>query len=420
MPSPAAQIQPTASPDAAASADGARDGMPAPHLEAGHQWALGGQITTRHLLVRKLTDVIVLPPGKIGANERGFAADILIRTLRHTDIEARADVARRLAAIGDIPLHLQRYLMLSEIASAAPMLQARVTVPDTLLMEAAKIGYEHRRLIMRRDNLTGAIADTLILHGEADIIRHLLENDEIQLSEAAMDKLVRLARTDHALRDRLLGRMELRLDQALLIYWWMDTRQRKALLKRFMTDRSLIQDAMHELFVATFARENPDLVVKASLKLIDRRHRPRGRNGETVTMDVVEKTLTAARCNPTSEFCHAVGLLAGVSTQTAEMVLFDQSGESFAILCKSAGVSRSSYRAIISDTSFAEEGSHTILSEDKIEDLVGVFDSIARDYSRTILRYWDWRADLFAALNDPDQGDAPDHYAGQDQYFGAL
>ena len=239
------------------------------------------------------------------------------------------------------------------------------------------------------------------------------------LSEQAIDLIVRKSRTEENLRDPLLHRLELRCDQAFIMYWWMNTQQRKQLLRRFMTDRSVLQEAMHELFVATYTHDNPDQLVKANLKLIDRRHRPRGRNGEMVTMDLVQRTLTAARCQPTKDYSHAVGLLAGVSTETAELVLFDVSGESFAIICKSIGLSRDAYRTVISDNTFADEDSTAILDDDKIEDLVGVFDSIARDFSRTILRYWDWKTDDQAGFDDEFEAAAPQESVSG-AYFGAL
>ncbi|NHK29554.1 DUF2336 domain-containing protein [Parvularcula flava] len=383
----------------------------------GEQLTLSGQMTTRMALVRKLTDIVVLPLGKISGNERSFAADILIRTLLNVDTPARVEVAHRLAGITDIPRHLQRYLMTSDIEIARPMLETRTHVPETMLMEAAACSREHRQIIMRRDDLTPAVADALIRHGEGDIMRRLLDKDEVLLSDQAMTTIIHKSRTDEHLREPLLKRLELRPDQAFVMYWWMNTSQRKHLLKRFMTDRSVIQEAMHELFVVTFTSDNPDTVVKSSLKLIDRRHRPRGRNGEMVTMDIVQKTLTAARCQPTHEFAHAVGLLAGVSTDTAEMVLFDVTGVSFAIICKSIGLSRSAFREVISDSRFADEGSSAILNEDQVDDLVGIFDSIARDFSRTILRYWDWKTDMFVIgeeqLAQNGQSDVHKTYFGE-------
>lgn len=388
-------------------------------VPAGQQLAPNGQITTRQMFMRKLTDIVVLPLGKVSGNERAFAADILIRTMQSAETPIRAEVSHRLAGISDIPRHLLRWLILDDIEVAEPLLHARIGYDESLLMEAAECSYKHRWLIKHRDDITSAIADVLVRHSETDILRHLLGNHDIRLSEQSMESLIERSRTDASLRDLLLRRLELRIDQAFIMYWWMDTAQRKHLLKRFMTDRSVIQEAMHELFVVTFTSETPDLLVKSSLKLIDRRHRPRGRNGEMVTMDIVQTTLTAARCQPTHEFTHAVGLLAGISQETSQRALFDASGESFAILCKSIGLSRGAFREIISDNRFAEPDSVAILTEEKIEDLVGVFDSISRDFSRTILRYWDWKSDVLAATGELAPGEIlPDKQ--NHPYFGAL
>jgi len=119
--------------------------------------------------------------------------------------------------------------------------------------------------------------------------------------------------------------------------------------------------------------------------MMDRRHRPRGVNGEAVSMDVVIKTLRVARKYPTQEVIHATGLIAGVSRELAARILRDPTGEPYAVMCKSLGVPRGKFFEAVSDPS-----GENPFTEDRAEDLLGIFDSMARDFSRAVLRYWDW------------------------------
>ncbi|HOP18833.1 MAG TPA: DUF2336 domain-containing protein, partial [Amphiplicatus sp.] len=127
----------------------------------------------------------------------------------------------------------------------------------------------------------------------------------------------------------------------------------------------------------------PDPIVKEILTMLDRRHRPRGLNGETVTMDVVKRTLAASRDYPAQEITLAVSMIAGISLELAARILRDASGEPFAVTCKSLGVSRGDFYEMITNGGGALPTEHA-------DELLAVFDSISRDFSRAILRYWDW------------------------------
>ncbi len=354
--------------------------------------------TTRRELLGKLADVLALPTGRQTLNERAFTADILGALLAGTEEPARIDVARRLAGLPTVPPSLLRRLLLDEAPVAAPLLKGVPNLPEMLLVEAAGIGAEHRALIAERDDITGAVADALLERDETSVAQRILERENLVLSPLRLDHLVQRTQHDVALRDPLLKRPELQPAQGFTMFWWCDASTRRRVLSRFSLDRSVLQDSLQSLFVNVFTDPAPDPLVKNMLKLIDRRHRPRGKNGETVTVEVVERTLTAARARPTGELCEAVGLLAGVGTDTATRALLDPGGEPFAILAKSAGVSRSAFSAIQRDaalmTSREAEGPH--FGEARQEELLEVFDSIARDYSRTILRYWDWRPEAAA------------------------
>ena len=174
-----------------------------------------------------------------------------------------------------------------------------------------------------RDDVSSQVAETLIEFNEAEITRILLMKQDLVLPDHVIDTLVSRAQNDIEVRPFLIKRLELKLTHGMTMFWWLDTPQRKAILQRFSLDRGVIQETMHPLFVEIFTADEPDMAVKNILKLIDRRHRPRGRNGEMVTMEVVQKTLQVARTAPNDEFSHAVGLLAGITTETATRILND-------------------------------------------------------------------------------------------------
>jgi uncharacterized protein (DUF2336 family) len=337
-------------------------------------------------MVRKLCDIVVLPAAKISANERSLVADIMLQTLDKVEESLRLDVARRVARVAEAPNALLRMLLLDEPAIAEPVIRRIEPIPEALLIECARQGSTaHRALIARRLDLTASLADVLLEFGEPEVARLLLRRDEFQFSPTAIDLLVSRSTNDLDMQALLLRRRELEPAHGFMMFWWVDSECRRRILTRFALDRAIVQDALRDLYPRVFRGEAPDPFVREILVMLDRRHRPRGVNGEPVSMDVVIKTLGAARKYPAQEFIHATGMIAGVSRELVARILRDPGVEPFAVMCKSLGMPRSEFFGIVS-----RKDAENPLSPARAEEILSIFDSMARDYARAILRYWDW------------------------------
>ena len=371
-------------------------------------------------LVRRLTDLVALPSGQLSPNDREFIADVLIATLEQVPEETRREAAQRLSTLPELPAPLLKILILDDPDIAVPLLNNVASIPEYLLVEACGRSPEHRSAIGFRKDLTSGVFDALAKNTDVPVLKRVLENHSVVLSEETLMRLVQRCQHETDLRDAVLKRPELRHEHGFAVFWWVDSAHRSLILSRFATDRSKLQEALQDMFRETFTTSNPDPVVLSMLKLIDRRHRPRGKNGEMVTMDVVHKTLEVARTQPSEELAHAVGLLAGVSSETASRILHDFSGEPFAILCKSVGLSRNDFYSLFDIAAQTTQPGDLVPEYDaaKSDQIQGVFDSISRDYARTILRYWDWRGkDIMTALEEVTPDSEEGAAAG---YLGAV
>ncbi len=343
--------------------------------------------TPRAQMVRSLADIVVLPAGRISANERSLVADILLQIVDKVELDLRVEVASRVARVPESPPALVRMLVLDEPSVAEQILRGAETVPEALLIEAAREGEKpHRLMIAKRIDLSTSVADALIQFDEIDVFRTVLRREDCLMSPNAINKCVAMSATHPEIQPALVRRRELEPAHGFMMFWWVESEQRRRILSRFSLDRKIIQDALADLYPKVFrSKTEPDPFVRDILILAERRHRPRGANGERVSMDVVYNTLVAARRYPSQEVIHAVSMVAGISRELAARVLRDPTGEPFAVMCKALSLPRDEFFSL-----FEIESEESLVSSDQAEYLLGVFDSLARDFSRAILRYWDW------------------------------
>jgi uncharacterized protein (DUF2336 family) len=340
----------------------------------------------RALMARKLVDIVVLPTGRISSNERSLVADILLQVVDKVEISIRVELAKRIARVADCPPSLLRMLVLDEPEVAGEILVGAESAPEALLIEAAhEGGMAHREMIARRIDLSTSVADAILQHDEISVCKLVLKREECTLSPSAINKLVAQSATAKDLQPLLLRRSELEPAHGFMMFWWVDAERRRRILTRFSLDRALIQDALADLYERVFRANEPDELVKEILILAERRHRPRGIDGERVSMDVIIRTLRAAREDASQEIIDAVGLIAGISRVLAARIVRDPGGEALAILCKSIGMPRDDFFALHHEP-VDKDGA----AAKKAEYLLGVFDSMARDFCRAVLHYWDW------------------------------
>lgn len=346
----------------------------------------GKGFSPRDAIVRKLLDIVVLPSAKLTANERSLVADLMLELLDKVDVDVKREVARRIARVAEAPNSLLRVLLLAEPDIAGPIIRRTEPVPEALLIECAREGkMAHRELIARRLDLTTSLADVIMEFKETEVAKLLLRRDEFQFSPNAIDLLVSLSTTDVEMQALLLRRRELEPAHGFMMFWWVNAENRKRILTRFALDRAIIQDSVQELYPLVFRGPGADPLVKEILVMLDRRHRPRGVNGEPVSMDVVLKTMIAARKYPAQEIIMATGMIAGVSRELVARILRDPGVEPFAVMCKSLGLPRGEFYNIL----LQKSGEHP-LSEARADEILGIFDSLSRDFARAVLRYWDW------------------------------
>ena len=339
----------------------------------------------RNQMVRALCDLVVLPPSRISANERSLAGDVMLHVLAGVDEKLRIEAADRMARVQDSPPAVIRAFLLDTPAVAEIILTKKESVAESLLIECIrKGGPEHRLAVTKRPDLTCNMADLLLAADERLVTLALLRRLEFALSPAAIDLCVARSMGDAEMQALLIARRELEPCHGFSMFWLVGADQRRRILARFAINRGVIQDAFHDLFAVAYKGAR-DPLVHDILRVLDRRHRPRARNGELIPSEVVVRTLTMARRSSGGDVIRAVSLVAGISEALAARIICDAGGEPFAVLCKGAGLSRSRFYEVLTAPEAA-----TPFEPKQADILMAEFDGLARDYARAVLRYWDW------------------------------
>ncbi|MEL7029934.1 MAG: DUF2336 domain-containing protein, partial [Pseudomonadota bacterium] len=309
----------------------------------------------RRLIVRKLCDLVVLPAGRLTANERALAADVLLNVLHSSDVPLRREAAERLARLSDAPAGLISHLALDVIDVARPILEQGPVAPDWLVLEAARNGTEaHRSALASRADLTPGAADQLIAFGETGVLEALLRNAHVRLSPSAMDRLAAQAGYLERFQDLVLDRDELTPAHGFALFWRLSARRRRTVLTRFSVDRRLLQESLQDLFRYAAFAETLDPVVRDVTSLIERRRLPRVDRDGAASLETIAKAVIAIRRAPSSELVGGLAQLVGVRSATLGRVFADPGGEPVAILCKAVGLSRDTFDVIFHDEAQSE------------------------------------------------------------------
>jgi len=346
--------------------------------------------TARQVLLRRLADVVSLPASRINAFERAVVGDLLVDVLRPATLEERRRVALRLAPLGELPDALKRLLLRDEPPVAAPLLEDCAALSDADLIGCARDAtIRHRLMMAARRDLSEAVTDTLLSWGEEPVIAAVLANPSARLTQTSLEGVIALSRSSRELCTALLKRPELRPSGAYVMFWWCGPGDRRVILQRFAVSRDVMQTSVEDVFALAAEEGWADPVARKALQFIERRQRNRAAIEKSPYADLEAAVAAAAAHGLSRDLVGEIGHLSGVKPLTAAKIMGDPGGEPVAILCKAAGLARSSlqtlWRSMRRPETTADGAVHPDWSRVQL-----TYEMLAVDRAQTVLRYWNW------------------------------
>ncbi len=355
------------------------------------------QIHVEHpivILVKRLSDLLLLSTDKVMPHERALVDEILVRLVAHVDVPLRVKLAHRIAGMAEPPVQLLLNLASDDIAVAAPILSQSTELRNADLIEIIRHGNKkHRLVIAERKAIDSAVADALIDWGEVDIMETLLKNEGTCFSYYGLERLVSRSRYITSLQKLILNRTDLHPTLAYQMFWWLPADLRAKVFSRFTISRRVLQEAIRDAVISGEIDINTfDPVQREALDFIQGR-RIKQENISDVIMEKLKK-------GKLDDFLLAFAESAGVSRQTLIKIMRDEGGEALAALCKSINLTRNDCVLLFQLLSRARNNNDTLLTKER---LLALFDSIPRDIAELMVCHWDRpRSKAKGSEQDPD------------------
>lgn len=373
----------------------------------------------RHVLLRRLGDVVSLPASRINAFERSVVGDLLVDMLRLAPIEERRRVAQRLAPLADLPNALARMLLRDDPSVAEPLIEQCASLSDADLIGCARDAETaHRLLIAGRRALSEVVTETLLSFGEEGVIEAVMRNSTARISQPAIEGVVAISRHARQLCAPLIRRPELRPSGAYVVFWWCEADDRRTILQRFAVSRDVMQESVEDVFAIAAAEGWSDPVARKALQFIERRQRNRAAVDKSPYADL-EGAVAAAGRGLTREIVGEIGYLAGIKPLTAAKIMGDAGGEPVAILCKATGLSRLDLQTLWRAMRRPEVAADGAV-DPTWERVQVTYEMLAVDRAQTVLRYWNWSLSsaltpaLLRAIREGDE-DLVDEYSAPER-----
>jgi len=152
----------------------------------------------RALMLQRITTLFIDGAEGFGEDVVGLFDNVLSCLIEEIEAKARAELAIRLAPVGNAPVKVVRRLAADdEISVAGPVLRQSQRLKDADLVGIAETKSQaHLLAISTRTGIAEPVTDVLVKRGDRDVARSVARNRTARLSEVSFAALVGQAEGD--------------------------------------------------------------------------------------------------------------------------------------------------------------------------------------------------------------------------------
>lgn len=292
--------------------------------------------------LKRICDLFAAGSGRYSDEQIAVFDDVLMNLAAVIETEARAKLARRLAALPDAPPKMIRSLAFDpEIEVAGPVLthSERLTDPD-LIENASTQSQDHLYAISQRRSLSEAVTDVLVERGNRRVAHSVVQNGCARFSDAGFSRLVSRADGDETLAECLGLRKDIPRHHLLRLLETASAKVRDKLAAAHPGISDTVQSVVAEVAgkISRKLRDSSPEFYKAKAAT-KRRYK---------TSQLTERAVhSAAASEDFDKTVAALALLGRLPVELVERGLLDQNPDIVLILAKAAGCSRTTVKALL-------------------------------------------------------------------------
>lgn len=335
----------------------------------------------RRELLREVTDLFFTASGPHGPQEMALFDGVLTALAAEMELAVRAELANQMldggAALPGLAGNLARD---EDVAVAGPVLARSEALTEADLLDVARTrGQGHLRALSGRSDLSEAVSDAVVEHGDDETLGVLLANPEAPLSREAAEVVVDRAHNNPALHQVVIDRQTLPIDLLNEMYFVVEARLRDRILTRNAAMDPIALDkalAAGRLKLAERDGTLPSDYAEAVA------HVRKLQQSGSMTPSTLASLL---RHGERTRFIVALSELSEIDFHTARRIIDRQELDALAIICRAADFDRALFLTFA--VLILEPGKGMALAEDYGRR----YAELPRDAALRTIRFWRMR-----------------------------
>lgn len=301
-----------------------------------------GSVERRTAMLHRVTDLFVDHAPQLSESQTTLFDDVMTRLIGQIETRALAELSTRLAPIDNAPAGvIRRFAHDDAIAVSGPVLSQseRLTDADLIAIASTK-SQAHLAHIARRSQLSEAVTDTLVDHGDLNVATTVAGNRGARFSRGGMSKLVVMADGNDDLAEAIGGRSDIppQLFRQLL------TQATETVRERLMAQaRPEARRAMQQVLDDIAARVGASTVSQRAYAEAQRMINALSQDTEVIKLRIFE----FADGNRVAELVTALSVLSGMTIHQVDRLIHAPSFYGTIILCKALSLDWSVAEAVL-------------------------------------------------------------------------
>jgi uncharacterized protein (DUF2336 family) len=334
-------------------------------------WKMGASLS----LIPELEEVV-----QHGSRQKRLFDDVFGILIEEIEAKARAELANRLAPVSNAPVNvLRRLAQDDDIAVAGPVLKLASRLPEDDLVGVARTKSQaHLQAISARPTLGEAVTDELVRRGDREVALRIADNRGARISKTGFSRLIERAEKDGTLAEKV----GLRPDIPAPMFRELLTKATAVVRKRLLA--SVRPDFKAEIrqVLARVSQEVGTRVAPRDYAAAQRTVLSLDRAGR-----LTEATL-ASFCSEGKyeEAVAALAALAKVPIPVADRLMGGERPDPVLIMCKAAGLSWATVKALI-----MARPDRTGTSSQGLDAALANFGRLSKSTAQRVVRFWQVR-----------------------------